>query len=677
MKLSISQLSPPYNKLPLWIQHLLNTILQRAQDTYPEQYSAGSQSAARVRSLTWRWLPLLTLTQALGMLLVAYAFTRSRSGGSDLTPFFLAGVLLIFIPTAARLLTPAAARSERIALLCLAGLNYYLVKVLTSPLSFAFFDEFLHWRTADDIASSQHLFHTNTLLPVSPYYPGLEIVTNALSTLSGLNSFYSGLTIIGMARLMMIGALFLLNEHLLRSPRAAGIATLIYMANPHFLLFDAQYGYESLALPLMTCALVIMAPQQSIAARLARLEPLVPFVKFSALHRRGLNSRLRWMTLATWIIVSAVVLTHHVTDFFFDGLLIAWLVMCACMRPTPLRRTRLAWTALFALGASMISSVWIGNPVVAYLSAFFGEALQELGQVLTNTGPARQLFVTYSGPPTPLWERIITISSTGMLLLCLPFGLLCLWQRYRSHALCTTFGLIALCYPLSQVFRFTDTGAELTDRAAAFLFIPLATTLAIFIVQFWPLQQLSRMKMLVITAALTVLFLGGTLLGTGPASALLPGPYEAIADSRSIEPEGIQAALWAHGYLAAGNRIATDRINQILMGTYGDQYIVSTTQDKIDVSPVFLSARLSPDDIAILRQGAIHYLVVDLRLTQSLPVLGFYYEQGEPEGLHHSTPISVQDLAKFSTLPGINRVFDSGDIVIYDVGGFIHAPEKS
>ncbi|MDQ2715667.1 MAG: hypothetical protein M3Z08_12225 [Chloroflexota bacterium] len=677
MKLSVSQLSPAYHKLPLWIQHLLNATLQRAQDTHPEQYSAGSQAATRVRSLTWRWLSLLALTHALGMLLVAYAFTRSRSGGSDLTTFFLAGVLLIFLPTAARLLTAVASRSERIALLCLAGLSYYLVKVLTSPLYFAFFDEFLHWRTADDIASSQHLFHTNALLPVSPYYPGLEIVTNALSTLSGLDSFYSGLIIIGMARLMMIVALFLLNEHLLKSPRAAGIASILYMANPHFLLFDAQYGYESLALPLITCALVIMAPQQSITVRLTRLEPLLPFVKFAALQRRGLNSRLLWMTLAAWIIVGAVVLTHHVTDFFFDGLLIAWLVMYACVRLTPLRRTPLAWTALFALCASIISSAWVGNPVVTYLSSFFGEALNELGQVLTGTGPARQLFVTYSGQPTPLWERIVTISSTGMILLCLPFGLLCFWQRYRSHMLCVTFGLISLCYPLSQVFRFTNAGAELTDRAAAFLFIPLTTMLAIFIVQFWPLQQLSRKKMLAISVALTVVFLGGTLLGTGPASALLPGPYEAIADSRSIEPEGIQAALWAHGYLAAGNRIATDRINQILMGTYGDQYIVSTAQDNIDVSPVFLSAHLSSDDIAILRQGAVRYLVVDLRLTQSLPVLGFYYEQGEPGGLRHTIPISAQDLTKFSTTPRINRVFDSGDIVIYDVGGLIHAPEKS
>ncbi len=58
-----------------------------------------------------------------------------------------------------------------------------------NPLYFASFDEFLHWRTADDILRTGHLFSENSMLPVGPYYPGLEIVTNALSTTSGLSTF--------------------------------------------------------------------------------------------------------------------------------------------------------------------------------------------------------------------------------------------------------------------------------------------------------------------------------------------------------------------------------------------------------------------------------------------------------------------------------------------------------
>jgi hypothetical protein len=112
------------------------------------------------------------------------------------------------------------------------------------------------------------------------------------------------------------------------------------------------------------------------------------------------------------------------------------------------------------------------------------------------------------------------------------------------------------------------------------------------------------------------------------------------------------------------------------MGTYGDQRIVSTIDDKIDVTPVFLSTSFGPTDAALLRSAKVSYLVIDLRLTQSLPLLGYYYEQAETGAYHHTTPVSLQALTKFDTIPQVNREFDSGDIVIYDVGGLINAPEK-
>ncbi len=619
------------------------------------------------------WLPLLALTSALGMLLVAYAFHASRLGEAGLDTFFFAGILLIFIPPLARLISPAPSRIERIGLVCMVGLYCYLIKVMASPLYFSFFDEFLHWRTVNDIASSGHLFSENALLPVSSYYPGLEIVTNALASLGGLDTFTAGLIVIGFARLLMILSLFALYEQLLNSSRVASIATMIYMANPHFLLFDAQYGYESLALPLATFVMFALSPHQTVSTRLKRLKPMAPFVMFAKERSKWLNSDLRWITFTAWIALAALAFTHHVTDFFFDGLLLIWAIIYAWMRLIPFRQSNLAKTVLFAALITAVSIVRAGNPVIGYLSSFIGESLNELGRVLTG-GSGRHLFVTYAGQQTPLWERMVTISSVGLILLCLPFGLLCLWQRYRSNALACTFGIVSLFYPASQLFRFTNTGAELTDRAAPFLFIPIAAVLAICIAQFWPIRSLNWKQSSLLTGALSLLFLGGVILGTGPSSAQLPGPYEAIADARSIEPEGIQAALWTQSYFGLNNRMATDRINQILMGTYGDQRIISSIDDRIDISPVFLSPSFGPEEVSLLRSAGVRYLVVDLRLTRSLPLLGYYYEQSEAGAFNHTSPIEIQALTKFDAVPQINRVFDSGDIVIYDVGGLINAP---
>ena len=60
----------------------------------------------------------------------------------------------------------------------------------------------------------------------------------------------SALIVIGVARLIMMLALFLLFERLSGSSRVAGLAALVYCASPNFLFWSSQYSYQSLALPL-------------------------------------------------------------------------------------------------------------------------------------------------------------------------------------------------------------------------------------------------------------------------------------------------------------------------------------------------------------------------------------------------------------------------------------------
>jgi len=164
------------------------------------------------------------------------------------------------------------------------------------------------------------------------------------------------------------------------------------------------------------------------------------------------------------------------------------------------------------------------------------------------------------------------------------------------------------------------------------------------------------------------MLLGGALLESGPAYSSLPGPYAVIADGRSIEPIGIQAAQWSLSHLGPDNRVATDRINQTLFGTFGEQRIVSEQEDNVDIAPIFYSSHFDGQTIAMLRNAGIRYLVIDLRLSTSRPLLGFYYESDEPGAFHLSGPISREALTKFSAIPQINQVFDDGFIVIYDVG---------
>lgn len=662
------------NILPPPMRPVGIAFLNRVHDPDPEDTCVDRRRAGR--ELVCGWFPGITLSCALGIFSAGYAFSVARDGKSGLEIFFILSLLLIFVPAMIRSLSPAAARFERIAIVCTTGISLYLVKVLTSPLYFSMYDEFLHWRAEDDIMRTGHLFTSNALLPVGPYYPGLEIVTNALSMLSGMDTFHSSLIVIGVARLLMVLSLFLLNERLTNSPRIAGIATIVYMGNPHFLMFDAQYAYESLALPLLTFALLAIELHQVASVRFDGLRPMAPIIMFAKISHKLLRGDLRWMSVTILIVLAAVAVTHHVTDFFLDGVLVLWAAVYTFLRLKSLYRSYLARITVVGIVFSLIVALNIGNPVVDYISSFLKLAVTELSNILAGLSSARPLFQSYTGQPTPIWERILTILSQLLVLAGLPFGLLCLWSRFRRNALVSTLGVLVLCYPLVQVFRFTTSGSELVDRLAAFLYIPISTVLAIMITQLWPTRWLTWKHLLSLTAPLTVIALGGTMLGVGPSMSLLPGSYAVAADTRSIEMEGIQAATWTRTYLGPNQRIATDRINQVLASTYGEQRIVDSIEDHVDVSPIFFSTQLGPDEVGIIRTTRIHFLVVDMRMSKERPLLGFYFDETEIGAYQHTRPVDFRSLTKFNAISQLNKVFDSGNLLIYDTGGLINAPEK-
>jgi hypothetical protein len=51
-----------------------------------------------------------------------------------------------------------------------------------------------------------------------------------------------------------------------------------------------------------------------------------------------------------------------------------------------------------------------------------------------------------------------------------------------------------------------------------------------------------------------------------------------------------------------------------------------------------------------------------------------YIERGEPDAYRHRTAFDPAALAKFDGIENMDRIFDSGDIAIYDVRGLTNAP---
>ncbi len=631
---------------PLKRQYI--ALLNQMLDPEPEgEFRTLRQKPMKSQTNVLGWLPILTLTSALGILLGAFAYASSMHTSTDEQNILWLGLLVVFVPPFLRIISPISSRPERIGLICIVCISLYLVKMVLSPNQFFFFDEYLHWRTVDDIVRSGHLFSQNTLLPVSPLYPGLEIVTDAFSTLSGLNTYVSALIVIGISRILMVLSLFMLFEQITKSARTAGIAVMIYICSPNFFIFDSLFIYESLGLALGT------------------------FMLFALARTETVDNGGRGLLITAWIAMGALTVTHHVSDFFFLGLLVLWAIISKFQRIVPALRSNPAKTALLGILLSAAWIIFVARPVIDYLSSPINVALVGIENVLTGVNSVRHLFVDYSaGHQTPIWQQLVMLSSLCIVSFSLPFSFLCIWHRYRHNTLALMLGLVSFFYPLSQVFRLISNGADITFRAAPYCFIPTGFVLAVFITQIWPTRLLKWKQSVLITLAVTLVFLGGALLGNGPSWTLLPGNYVVGDDSRTINQESIQAAIWTLSHLGPNNRMATDRNNQILMGTYGDQRIVTFTQDKVDYTPVFLSTGWYQGEVVILQNARVQYLVVDLRLSTSPPFSGFYFEEVEPGAYQLTRPISRQALTKFDAVSQINKEFDSGNIVIYDVGTF-------
>ena len=169
-------------------------------------------------------LPEVALGMACASLIVAAAFAGARSGKSWATDLFWVGqVALYAIPAAFLLFRRSILRAEAFGIALLMPIASFLILAYYSPDQFRFLDEFQHVQTAQTILATHHLFHVNTSLPVSPQYPGLEIITSALVAITHLSITTSGMIVTGVAHVLGRGVSVLSRPGSAGSPSCRGI----------------------------------------------------------------------------------------------------------------------------------------------------------------------------------------------------------------------------------------------------------------------------------------------------------------------------------------------------------------------------------------------------------------------------------------------------------------------
>lgn len=582
-------------------------------------------------------LGAVSLVSALGLLLVALAYTGGRAELAESPAMYWLGLGVMVTPVVIRLLRRDVGRGERAGLVAVLALLLYATKVLYAPTEFQFADEFAHWRSTANALGGDRVFSgSNPLLPVSFFYPGLHSATAALADLAGLPIFPAGLLVIGAARLVFALALYLLYERCSGSPRIASLGACIYMANPNFLFFSSYFIYQSLAVPLAALFLMLIA---------------------DGLHAG--RPRSQGMALLTLICLAAVVITHHVTSIALLIFLAAWaLVELAFGR----RRTAPAVWAFVSAGAIVAWMVYVATPVLGYLGEPLLEAVVDLGAVFSQDGGVSAAIPVTPNPPH---ERLMSMGAVAAIALSLPLAVGLVLLRYRRGGLARALAFCAVAYAVAILLRlFAGQGAELAGRSWTFIFLGVAFVLANLYAELYRRLGGWLAPRGAVVALLAGLFFGGASAGSPPYWARLPGPYLPSAFERSVTPEGIAAATWAGEALGPDHVFAGDTTNFDLIASYGGQAPAR------GVSWIYLDDSLGGAERRDIARKGVEYFIVDRRLASGLPATGIYFEGGEPGARRHTSPLDPALLDKFALEADLNRIYDSGNIAIYDVGAW-------
>jgi hypothetical protein len=524
----------------------------------------------------------------------------------------------------------------------LIGGLFYLPKYFRSPRFFNFHDELAHWYATDQLLTGHGAFAPNPETPVVQYYPGLHVLTAALSSTTGLSIFAAGNIVCAWAHVTICLAIYGLCRQLSKTPGTALSAALLYAASPAFFYFDAQFAYETLGLAFFTVALLC-------ALRITR-----PFNEVS------------WPEVALMsLLVLALVVTHHVTSYLLALTLTVLTIACRLLRHRALvsRRSyrQLATLTAVAVAASVTWLFAVARSTISYLNGPISAdltAVRDYFQAGAHT--SRQLF---TGAAIPSYEVFGSYAAV-IALFALYIWLLTRIRRRdvrrdpRQWAMILLGGLYFASLPV--VFVFNDQTAK---RPWAFAFVGLAATCAPLIHRL--LAARLRLVSLIGLGLVATLYIGGVVTFSGQ-DIRFPGSYNAGSDSLATTPDLVAAASWLDAHYGNGNRFIGDATIAQVVGAYGRQYPL--TYENFGYRPwnVVFPKQLGPEVYDELNSDGARFIVIDQRIatTQPLP-RAYYFNAAEPDANTGIRPFSIQSLNKFKNGP-FDEVYNNGNIVIWE-----------
>ncbi len=599
---------------------------------------------------------------ALGVLSVAYGFSRGRSSEPFAQTFYWLGLITVLIsPTLLLVGRRTVSYREGLGVSTAIAIATYAIKECYSPIQFTFSDEFQHLPTINSILSTHHLFHANPLLPASPYYPALEILTSAVVLSSHLSIQASSVVVLFTVHTLGTIALYYLCLEISRNVKLSALAVVIYASGGGYLFFDSYFSYQSVGLPLATIAILC-------------------FVRMTRANR---SMEAIFWTVATVVFGIVTVVAHHVSSYMMVVLLIC-LIISEVFRPSRVySRIDVGLTVISIATITIFWDLVIAKPTFSYLVSTFSQLINpnssgaQVNSALIALPNPDPLALHQVGSGMPFSDTLLEYAWVLLVSLSLIMGLVAVWrQRRRTTPQMIAWAIASLSVFVSIAIRAISPvgGGELASRMLSFSLIPGSLLCAIgisSITRYWlhsrskvsRLGLVGRLRWSVIILFVAILEPGGIASGWPPFYARIPGPYVVAGRNRTVNTYDLNAAEWARTYLPGNSLIASDFTNDQLM----DAIANTRSSDSTTVSAFFISRKIDPSLKRAVESLQLDFLVVDRQITSGTAVDGLPIFADDPFAGYYKAPIPVASLDKFDTLPGISRIYAAGPIVIYDL----------
>jgi hypothetical protein len=361
--------------------------------------------------------------------------------------------------------------------------------------------------------------------------------------------------------------------------------------------------------------------------------------------------------------IFATVVTHHITSY---ALVLTLCALSLAILITQGRREAGPPAAL-ALVAAAAAAAWLAlaaPKTVPYLQSVPVSVLHSVARFLLGGA--------ISAPPAagPLGGQLLSAGATVVMAALLPAGWWHAWRHHRFDPWTVAMAAGSVSwFALIPVRLLAAYGSELAGRGATFASIPAAYVVTLALAHHTRALRTRWLRRAAVAAPLLaacVLVFNGLANGWPPYWERLPGPHQVAGFERSVGPEEIAAARWALASLGPGRGFAADWGNYQVLGSYGNQDMAT------GIGYLYTSPALGGRDAWRALDHGVRYVVADRRLSQAVPEQGPYFPGARPWASPH--PLPAADLAKFAHTIGVSRLYDSGNIVIYDLWGWEHAP---